>query len=165
MVKKYLIYRGIFICIIFFTLSNCAYFNQIKTMKNLEYEVESFKYNSFDLTGINLDLNLKVFNPNNVDIKFERVVYKILIDTKNIGEGSSDKSFLLKKNSSGVYSTNLKIKYSIMSTDIIDKIKNGNLIVYVEGEIKVKTKYGKNVFPFKVKKDLSKELDFLKIGK
>ncbi|MEO0237470.1 MAG: LEA type 2 family protein, partial [candidate division WOR-3 bacterium] len=147
------------------TLSNCSYINQVKTLKSLEYEVESFEYKSFDLTGVNFDLNLKVFNPNKVDINFERVVYKIYIDTKNVGEGISEKTFLLKKNSSGVYSTNLKIKYSILSTDIIEKIKEGKLVVDVEGEIQVKTKYGKNIFPFKVKKDISKELDFLKIGK
>ncbi|MEO0281571.1 MAG: LEA type 2 family protein [candidate division WOR-3 bacterium] len=163
MVKKILIFNTVVIFLS--TLSNCAYINQVKTLKSLEYEVESFEYKSFDLTGVNFDLNLKVFNPNKVDINFERVVYKIYIDTKNVGEGISEKTFLLKKKSSGVYSTNLKIKYSILSTDIIEKIKEGKLIIDVEGEIQVKTKYGKNIFPFKVKKDISKELDFLKIGK
>ncbi|MEO0288279.1 MAG: LEA type 2 family protein [candidate division WOR-3 bacterium] len=163
MVKKILIYN--FVIIFLVTVSNCAYFNQIKTLKNLDYEVESFEYKSFDLTGVNFDLNLKVSNPNKVDINFEKVVYKIYIDTKNVGDGISEKTFLLKKNSSGVYSTNLKIKYSILSTDIIEKMKEGKLVVDIEGEIQVKTKYGKNVFPFKVKKDISKEFDFLKIGK
>ncbi|MEJ5307413.1 MAG: LEA type 2 family protein [candidate division WOR-3 bacterium] len=163
MVKKILIFNIVIIFLI--VLSNCAYLNQVKTLKNLEYEVDSFEYKSFDLTGVNFDLNLKVFNPNKVDINFERVVYKIFIDSQNVGEGISEKSFLLKKNSSGVYSTNLKIKYSILSTDIIEKMKQGKLVIDVEGEIQVKTKYGKNLFPFKVKKDISKELEFLKIGK
>lgn len=165
MVKKILKRKvGIFLTIFIF-ISNCAYLNQVKTVKNLQYEVESFRYKSFDLSGVNFELKMKVFNPNKIDVTFERIVYQIFFESKKIGEGYSQKEYILKRNSSGVYSTNLKIRYSILSSDLIEKLKEGKLVLDIEGQLEVKTKYGKNSFPFEVKKDISKEFDFLKIGK
>jgi len=165
MFKKILKLKTLIFLITIIFISNCAYLNQVKTLKNLQYEVESFQYRSFDLSGVNFELNMKVFNPNKVDVTFERIVYRIFFESKKIGEGYSEKEYILKKNSSGIYSTNLKIKYSILSSDLIEKLKEGKLILDIEGELEVKTKFGKNSFPFKLKKDISKEVDFLKIGK
>ncbi len=144
---------------------NCAYLNQVKTIKAIGYQLDSVEFKSFDFTGINLTLNILLFNPNKVDVTIEKIIYKIIHDEKVIGQGFSEKSFILKKNSNGIYSTNLKVMFNIFNTDILKKIDEKKFFVNIDGEIIVKTKYGENSFPFKFSKDLFDQLNFLKKGK
>lgn len=154
------------IIILFLTVFlNCAYLNQVKTLKAIEYKLDSIEFKSFDFTGINFTLNILLFNPNKVDVTIEKVIYRIIHDSKVVGQGFSEKSFILKKNSNGIYSTNLKVMFNIFNTDILKKIDEKKFFVNIEGELLVKTKYGKNSFPFKFTKDLFEQLNFLKKGK
>ena len=138
--------------IIIFTL-NCAFINQFKAIKDLEYSFEKFNIAMPSFGKFALLADIGIYNPNGVNIEITSLEYTVKIGKIVIAEGESFERLKIKKKSKEIYHTKINLKLNNLDKTLVKNILNDkNIQIALNGFITFKTMFGKYTFPFEIKK-------------
>lgn len=134
---------------------NCAFFNQMQAIKNLEYYYDSLEIGMPSLAGMSTFVNVKIYNPNKANVTIKKVSYIVIINGIEFAQGFTDDEVTIKGKGSAVYRTKVNFKFSDIMSYLGDVFKSKKYIIRVKGDATVKTAFGAHTFPFDITKDIS----------
>ena len=101
------------------------------------------------LTGGTLDVVLGVYNPNNFRLDANRLIYRLMVDTTEIGEGIYHEPFTVQSGDSTTVALPVKLDYSGLSAAGKELIGRGAIDYRVVGEVRVATPLGDFNVPYR----------------
>lgn len=90
-----------------------------------------------DMNGATLVFDIAVENPNSVEIKVDKVSYKVFLNSKEITQASTDKAVAIAGKSTGNINLPLPIEYRKVFTDLKDLLFSESASYKIEGNAKV----------------------------
>jgi LEA14-like dessication related protein len=143
----------IFSIALFLSLISCAEFKPC-TFNG----IESAKVISVSSTNIELELNVKIKNPNNFGFSIYPSDFDVKLGNKDLGKASLSKKVRIKANSEIIHTFIIhsdlsKVMAGGMSS-LISLAKSKNAIVAVHGELKTGNLFYKKRFPVDLKENI-----------
>ena len=145
-------------------IAGCIALNSCITYKDVEFKgVNDVNIGDIKNQLIPIELNVKIYNPNNYNIKITKANLDIYLEGKHFGQSNAKKNIVIKKNEENDYSIVLetsksKIGQSIFST--LSMLLGKNLTIEVKGTVTAKAFGIKKKFPISEKHQL-KPSDFM----
>jgi LEA14-like dessication related protein len=90
-----------------------------------------------DMNGATLVFNIAVENPNNVDLKVDKVSYKVFLNNKEITQASTDKAINVAGKSTGYVELPLPIEYRKVFSDLKELLFSESAAYKIEGNAKM----------------------------
>ncbi|MBS1971445.1 MAG: LEA type 2 family protein [Bdellovibrionales bacterium] len=90
-----------------------------------------------DMNGATLVFNIAVENPNSVEIKVDKVNYKVFLNNKEITQASTDKAINIASKSTGNIDLPLPIEYRKVFSDLKELLFSESASYKIEGNAKM----------------------------
>lgn len=90
-----------------------------------------------DLNGATLVFNISVKNPNSVDLKVDKITYKVFLNNKEISHSSTDKAVTIPAKSTGQVELPMPLEYRKVFTDIKQLLFAESASYKIEGHAKM----------------------------
>ena len=100
------------------------------------------------LTGGAIDIEMRVYNPNDYDLEAPKVSFRVLLDGKHVTDGIAQPDLVVPAHDSTVIRLPATFSYKNASVAGRALISNGALNYRVLGRITVGTPYGRIWFPY-----------------
>jgi LEA14-like dessication related protein len=100
------------------------------------------------LTGGAMDIEMRVYNPNDYDLVAPRVTYRVLLGGKHVADGITEPDIVVPAHDSTVVRLPATFSYSSAGVAGRALLNNGALSYRVLGRITVGTPYGRFWFPY-----------------
>jgi LEA14-like dessication related protein len=100
------------------------------------------------LTGGAMDIEMRVYNPNDYDLVSPRVSYRILVDGKHVADGLADPDVVVPAHDSATVRLPATFSYGSVGAAGRALIGRGALDYRVLGRMTVGTPYGRFWFPY-----------------
>ena len=100
------------------------------------------------LTGGALDVVLGVYNPNGFRLDADRLIYRLMVDTTEIGEGVYDKPFTVQPGDSAEIKLPVKLDYAGLGEAGKQLLGKGAVNYRIVGDVRVATPIGGFTVPY-----------------
>ena len=110
--------------------------------------LENVRLRGAGLAGGALDLRLRVYNPNDYDLRAPRVSYRVWLDTVQVAEGFADVDVTVLAGDSASVTVPATVAYAGLRRAGIALAGTGAAPYRVIGRITVGTPYGRLSFPY-----------------
>lgn len=120
--------------------------------------VESVKINTFDESGFNGEVTLRITNPNVFPVTVSGASFKVVHKAKEIGETTLEEPFKITANSTGQYP--VKVKGGLGGLfmggvlGIVGMLTGGNPVVTLKGEVQAKAFLIRHTVPVELETEL-----------
>jgi len=108
-----------------------------KVLEKPNVELAGVTVKDANLNGATLVFNLSIENPNNVDIKVDQVIYKVLINNKEITQAATDKAISISGKSTGHIEVPLPIEYRKVFDNMKELLFAESAAYRIEGKAKM----------------------------
>jgi len=116
--------------------------------KELDIQLDQVVVRSVDLTGGNLDLVVKVQNPNTFSLQGTKVQVGFDIEGSHLGDITSDDDFSVPENGLTTITLPLRFGWSGVGSAVRAALSYGDLPYKMKGQAELKTPWGRAVVPF-----------------
>ena len=100
------------------------------------------------LTGGAMDIEMRVYNPNDYDLVSPRVSFRVLVDGKHVADGLADPDLVVPAHDSALVRLPATFSYTSVGSAGRALISRGALSYRVLGRMTVGTPYGRFWFPY-----------------
>lgn len=100
-------------------------------------ELDSVAVQNADLNGATLVFKVAVENPNNMEIKVDKVSYKVFLNNKEITQASTDKVVAIAGKSTGIVELPIPLEYRKVFVDLKDLLFASEAAYKIEGNAKL----------------------------
>ena len=100
------------------------------------------------LTGGAMDIEMRVYNPNDYDLVSPRVTFRLLLDGKHVADGLADPDVVVRAHDSAFVRLPATFSYATAGSAGRALIDHGALDYRVLGRMTVGTPYGRFWFPY-----------------
>ena len=135
------------VCVLFFS-SCCGMIDRRKELQNCDFWTKDIKIENVGKTDIELSIDIKIYNPNKIDVVLDKLEADILVDNEVIGKLThTDKVTIETKKSKVV---RIKANLKILETyKTIKKLLGKDALSYqLKGKGYFHTIFGDISFPF-----------------
>jgi LEA14-like dessication related protein len=130
------------------TLSlGCTELMKRVAVKELDFDLHKVSLVSYDLSTMKLKVDLKAYNPNDIDAVIDRLDYSFSINEKNAANGSTARKETVKAGKERILTTTLSVNYIDLGVAILDAVKNQDADFKLSGTVYVDTPIGSISFP------------------
>ena len=139
--KKIFVIMGAALLAACSTMQRQAFAPPVVTFKDL-------KLRGVGVSGGTLDVVLGVYNPNGYRLDANRLVYRLMVDTTEIGEGIYDQPFSVRNNDSTTVKLPVTLSYAGLSEAGKQLLGKGSVMYRVVGAVTVATPIGNFTEPY-----------------
>ena len=134
-----------YIQLLIIILISCGLFNSCITYKDVEFKgINDVNIGKINKHVIPIELNVKIYNPNNYNIKITKANLDVYIEGKHLGNSKAQDNIMIKKNVENDYSIVLETSKSNIGKSIFSSLSMlfGSMMLEIVG-----TQYSPVVFP------------------
>lgn len=100
-------------------------------------ELSGIDVRDADFKGATLVFHMAVENPNSVDLKVDKVTYKVFINDKAITEASTDKAISVPAKGKGIVDLPMPLEYQKVFSNIQELLTANSAAYKIEGNAKL----------------------------
>jgi LEA14-like dessication related protein len=116
--------------------------------KEPDIQLERAIVRGVNLTGGNLDLIVKVDNPNNFNLQGTRLQLGFDVEGQHLGDVTYDDDFSVSENGTTTITLPLKFGWAGVGSAVRAALGSGDLPYKMKGQAELKTPWGRQVVPF-----------------
>jgi LEA14-like dessication related protein len=135
----------VILCLMVFSCSSLK-----KIVEAPKVKLQSVKISKLAMTGVDLEIILGVFNPNNIDFDIKNLTYTLDVNDKTITSGKMQEKILVKGKEQIFVAVPLTVKYSDLLNSALLFIKQEGMPYRVKGSVEI----GPFTIPFNDKGNL-----------
>ena len=132
-------------------LGSCIKYEQVEVIG-----VEDVTMNKFSTSGVEVEISIRVNNPNNYKITIVNSDLDIYVKGKRAGKAKITNRIVIPKNSRDVHKIKVKANYNelmgALTGNILGLLTGGSTELRIKGEITAKAKMLRKKFPVDFKK-------------
>jgi len=98
----------------FVSLLSCTWIAQRKALANCDFSLYAARLVNADFSGFELEVKLRVQNPNDVDAVLDRLDYTLFMEGVEVAQGVVSEKQTIPKHGEGTITTRLTVKYSTL---------------------------------------------------
>jgi LEA14-like dessication related protein len=125
--------KKLFLALSFLGFCSCASFWEA-VLEKPTVELDRVAVTDADLKGATLVFIIAVENPNSIEIKINRINYKVFVNGKELTQAVMEKSVTIPGKSKGLVELPLPIEYRRIFTDLKDLLFSESASYKIEGE-------------------------------
>lgn len=138
------------------------YKKQIDFLKDITYQVIGFRVVSITLDKVSIDIKARIFNASNVEATVKEMYLDVLINDVKVGNVNEVKDILILPTKSTDISFNFTFSPKLIGLNIVNLISSSvatkDLILRLEGYIKMKSSFISASLPFEYENNLKSYL-------
>jgi len=124
-----------------------AFSGEFPLFKTPAIEIVKLQINSLTIGGADLNVDIKLTNNNGFKLLVNRIIYKLQLQAKPIGEGEIKENKNLKNRQSRTFSLPLLLNFFEVGKDVYNILRQNETSCHFQGEMEVQTAWGKVTIP------------------
>lgn len=105
--------------------------------------------------GADLDIVLKVTNPNTVTAKLDRLDYQLFVEGQPVGEGATTSDFSVPGGASQLLTVPISVTYAGLPSVALDAVRNRAADVKLQGTSHLATPLGRIDYPVTIERQVT----------
>jgi LEA14-like dessication related protein len=134
------------------------YRRQIDFIKDITYKITRFNIRSISASLVSLDITTQIYNASNVEATVTEIYLDIVINGVKVGNVNEVKDMVIKPMQTSDVTFNVSFNPRLIGQNIVDILKLSlsakNVLVDVNGYLKVKSSFIRATVPFEYQNDL-----------
>ena len=134
------------------------YKKQLDILKELQYEIVTFRPVEIKPSKMSFDVTVKVFNPSNIQVKITEMLLDVYVNGNAVGKVNEVKDIDLNPGQTTLVSFNFAINASSLGKNLVDlitkTIASRQLVVDLKGFIRARSAFVSTSMPFEYRKQI-----------